>query len=147
MDGNIIHLTDQSVLKYVESNETEEDEEKDTLTADQWKSIDQMFKTGDPKIVEIDVTEKSKEVRQNIQKTLRVKYEDVGLSSYFGPVDGKTIMKIFKVEDKEERRRNDQRRISSSISQIKAQVYTQFVLYKENTSTMEALKQIARMLK
>ena len=143
MAGAIIHLSDQNAVKYVETNETEKG--VSMLTADQWKSTEKMIKTGDPKIVEIDVTEKSKEQRKNIQKTLRVKYEDV--SSESGPVDGKTIMKIFKLEDKEERRRNDQRRISSSISHIPAQVYTQFVLYKENTSTMEAIRQIARMLK
>jgi hypothetical protein len=142
MAGAIIHLSDQNVVKYVETNETEKG--VSLLTADQWKSIDQMFKTGDPKIVAIDVTKKSKEQREDIQKTLRVKYEDV--SSESGPVDGKTIMKIFKLEDKEERRRNDQRRISSR-SHIVAQVYTQFVLYKENTSTMEGIRQIARMLK
>jgi tRNA pseudouridine13 synthase len=136
MDGNIIHLTDQSVLKYVESNETEEDD-MDILTAEQWKSVERMIKTGDPKVVEIDVTEKSKEVQQKIHKILRAKYQEIISNS--GPVDDKTIMKIFKMEGEEQRRRNDQRRLSS--------VYTRFVLYKENTSTMEALKQIARILK
>jgi tRNA pseudouridine13 synthase len=136
MDGNIIHLTDQSVVKYVESNETEEDD-MDILTAEQWKSVERMIKTGDPKVVEIDVTEKSKEVQQKIHKILRAKYQEIISNS--GPVDDKTIMKIFKMEGEEQRRRNDQRRLSS--------VYTRFVLYKENTSTMEALKQIARILK
>jgi hypothetical protein len=125
MDGNVVHLTDQSVVKYVVSDETEEVEESDILTADQWKSTEKMIKTGDPKIVDIDVTEKSKEVQQNIHKTLRVKYEDV--SRHSGPVDGKTIMK------------SDGRRMSS--------VYTQFVLYKENLSTVKAVELISRLLK
>jgi tRNA pseudouridine13 synthase len=139
MDGNIIHLTDRTDVKYVETNEKEEVEESDILTADQWKSIEKMVKTGDPKIVEIDVTEKSKEVRQKIHKTLRAKYEDDNITSNSGPVDGKTIMKIFKMEGRQERRQNDQRRMRS--------VYTQFVLYKENLSTMEAVNTIARVLK
>ena len=114
-------------------------EESDVLTADQWKIIETMAKTGDPKIVEIDVTEKSKEERQNIHKIVRTKYEDENITSNSGPVDGKTIMKIFKMEGKQERRRNEQRRMGS--------IYTQFVLYKENLSTMEAVGTIARVLK
>jgi tRNA pseudouridine13 synthase len=139
MGGTVVHLTNQSVVKYVESNETVEGEEVEVLTADQWKSVERMIKTGDPKVVEIDVTEKSKELRQAIHKCLRVNYEDDNITSNSEPVDGKTIMKIFKMEGEEEKRRNDQRRMSS--------VYTQFVLYKENLSTMEAINTIARVLK
>lgn len=139
MDGNIIHLTDQTIVKYVESNDTETVEESDVLTADQWNSIEAMVKTGDPKTVEIDVTEKSKEERQNIHKIVRTKYEEENITSNSGPVDGRTIMKIFKMEGKQERRRNEKRRMGS--------IYTQFVLYKENLSTMEAVNTIARVLK
>lgn len=139
MDGSIIHLTDQTIVKYVESNDTETVEESDVLTVDQWKSIEAMVKTGDPKTVEIDVTEKSKEERQNIHKIVRTKYEEENITSNSGPVDGRTIMKIFKMEGKQERRRNEKRRMGC--------IYTQFVLYKENLSTMEAVNTIARALK
>nr|CAH0108075.1 unnamed protein product [Daphnia galeata] len=134
MDGTIVHLTDRNDVKYVERHETEE---VNIFTAEQWEKIEVMIKTGDPKMVEFDITDKSKEVRQNIHKTLRAKYEDVKSNSVH--VDGKTIMKIFKMEGEEQTRRNDQRRLSK--------VYTQFVLYKENTSTMEAINTIARVLK
>ena len=139
MDGNVIHLTDQTPIKYVETNETEAVDASDILTADQWKSIEAMVKTGDPNTVEIDVTEKSKLERQNIHKALRTKYENENITSNSRPVDNKTIMKIFKMEGRQEKRRNDQRRMCS--------VYTQFVLYKENLSTMEAVNTIARVLK
>lgn len=140
MDGSVIHLTDQSNVNYVTPPPTiAAEEQHSVLTADEWKNIEDMVKNGDPKQVEIDVTDKSKEERQNIHKIVRAKYEDDNVTSNSGPVDGKTIMKIFKMEGRKERRRNDNRRMGS--------IYTQFVLYKENLSTMEAVNTIARILR
>lgn len=140
MNGTVIHLTDQSIVDYVSPPPSVDlAEQHNLLTAEQWKNIEDMVNNGDPKQVEIDVTEKSKEERQNIHKILRTKYEDEDVTSNSAPVDGKTIMKIFKMEGRKERRRNKQRRMGS--------IYTQFVLYKENQTTMEAVNTIARILR
>ncbi|KAI9561011.1 hypothetical protein GHT06_011967 [Daphnia sinensis] len=140
MNGTVIHLTDQSIVEYVAPPPSVElAEQQSVLTTEQWKNIEDMLKNGDPKQVEIDVTEKSKEERQNIHKIVRARYKDENVASNSAPVDGKTIMKIFKIEGRKERRRNDQLRMRS--------IYTQFVLYKENLSTMEAVGTIARILK
>ncbi|XP_057372375.1 pseudouridylate synthase 7 homolog [Daphnia carinata] len=140
MNGTVIHLTDQSIVEYVAPPPTVAlAEQQNVLTPEQWKNIEDMVKNGDPKQVEIDVTEKSKEERQNIHKIVRTKYEDENVTSNSAPVDGRTVMKIFKMEGRQERRQNDKRRMGC--------MYTQFVLYKENQSTMEAVNTVARIIK
>lgn len=129
MDGNIVELTNTSEpMDQIEAKKVVSEEELAVLTKDQWMSIEEMVKSDEPKTVEIDVTEKSKDERQNIHKVLRLQYEKVVSNSV--PVDGKTIMKIFKSTTTNKDRRST--------------AYTQFVLYKENLSTMEAISALAR---
>ena len=136
MDGTVVHLTDQSIPEYLETTTTTEEQKAELLTlltTDQWNSLEDMMKSEDPKTVEIDVTDKNKEERQDIHKALRIKFE--GITSNSENVANKTVMKIFKLGQSNRRERKPVRTTNR---------YTQFVMYKENISTMDAINTIAR---
>lgn len=133
MDGIVVHLTNQDIPDGETPGKDEEitEEELGVLTFEQWNEIDEMMHSEEKKEVTVDITKKTKPERQAIHKVLRRKY--AGITSNSGPVDGKTIMKIFKHDGK-----TDQR--------ISRHRFTQFVMYKENVNTMEALQILGRRL-
>lgn len=94
-----------------------------------------MVKTGKPEIVKIDVTGKGTAEKKKIRRILKMKYDDIDNNS--ATIDGKTIMTVFK-----KRKKNRQGQ-----QQGNNYNYTQFVLYKENQTTVEALNTIAQKLK
>lgn len=137
MDGTVVHLTDQSVPAYEEPKVLLTEEQKlAVLTAEQWSSLEEMIKSEEPKTVEIDVTEKSKADRQSIHKAVRSQFDNITSNSE--QVDNRTVMKIFKLDKTKKQNGRNGRcvRITNP--------YTQFVLYKENLSTMEAISAVAR---
>ncbi len=137
MDGTVVHLTDQSVPTYEEPKVPLTEEQKlAVLTAEQWSSLEEMIMSKEMKTVEIDVTEKSKAERQSIHKAVRSQFDDITSNSV--QVDNRTVMKIFKFDKtiKQNGRNGHNVRITNP--------YTQFVLYKENLSTMEAVSAVAR---
>ena len=81
----------------------------------------------------IDVSGKSKEERLSIHRVLRAKYE--GIVSNTKMEDGKSIMEVSNIGNKKRETRWN------------GPAYTQFVLYKENTSTVDAINDLARKLK
>lgn len=127
MEGQTVVLTDQTLPEPpVETAPKEED----CLTAEEWKSVEDMMASDEKKVIEIDVTAKSKEERVNIHKALRSKFKDQ-IASNSAPVGDKTIMKIFK-------------HASNKKGRWTGPPYLEFVLYKENLSTLEAISIISR---
>lgn len=131
MDGNIVHLTNQDIPQDDIQTAEVTEEEMSVLTFEQWNEIDEMVNSEEKKEVSIDITKKTKPERLAIHKVLRRKY--TGITSNSGPIDGKTIMKIFKSEGNQDLRRQRPK-------------YTQFVMYKENVNTMDALQIMARRI-
>ena len=131
LQGDVVHLTDQSVPD-IKAAESSPEVDARLLSEENWKEIEEMM-TVDGKSVEIDVTDKSKEERISIHKALRAKYD--GIISNTRAVDGKSIMEIVNPSDK----KKDTRWIGPA--------YTQFVLYKENMTTVEAIGELSRQLR
>lgn len=134
MDGRTVWLTDQSVPALPEELECPSIAEQSSslLTQEDWNNIEDMMTSEEKKTVELDVTDKTKEERIAIHQALRAKYKAM-IASNSVPEDGKTIMKIFKhVADKRQNIRWN------------GPPFLEFVLYKENLSTMEAIAVIAR---
>lgn len=132
MDSEIVHLTHQTIPEAPE--EPFEESIFQMLSSEQWTQIKEMMGSEEKKTVEIDVTEKSKEERLNIHKALRAKYKS-GIASNSEPVDGRTVMKIFKHSGSNKSRDN---------KQPWKPPFIQFVMYKENLSTQEAISGMAR---
>lgn len=134
VQGNVIHLTDQS-LPVEPSSLMDEETFLAVLTAEEWSGIDSVMKSEESEkaTFELDVTPKTKAERNAIHKALKFKYGKC-LASNSEPQDGKTIMKIFKHTTSH----GSWRRPPMPAP------YLQFVMYKENLSSMEAIQSIAR---
>ncbi|XP_057372369.2 pseudouridylate synthase 7 homolog, partial [Daphnia carinata] len=137
LDRSIVHLTTKHSpgSSFVVKRYPTEEEQLAVFEAEKWNTIEDMVESGKPEVVEIDVTGKSKAEKKKMQKILKMKYDDVVNTTV--SVDGKNILKIFK-KRKNNRQGRQQRKVST---------YTQFVMYKENHTTMEALNTIAQKLK
>ena len=164
MLGNVVHLTDQTLpVKLVEDDSLTEEQIK-SLSKEEWDSIENLVQdtAAEGTVVEFDVTSKSKEERNIIHKAIRKKFK--GITSDSAPtLDGKTVMKVRKVSilwfkstiflltfsliylfnqyNSANEKRKDTRNTWTGPP------YLQFVLYKENTSTMDAISNIARRTK
>lgn len=133
-DGNVVHLTGQDIPLVVEKSRPDV---SSALSDEQLKAIEEVFQSEEPKTFEIDVTNIDKEERNKIHLAVRSKYENILSNSEH--VDGRTILKIFKAAPGKMLRRERSKREGAP--------YTQFVMYKENMSTMEAVSSIARRLR
>ena len=133
MEGNIVVLTNQTLPEVPKDDPVEGLE--NALTAEEWSSVEDMMNSQEKKTVEIDVTEKTKEDRLKMHKALRAKYQSL-VTSNSGPSGDKTIMKVFKHEKGGGGYRTNQT--------TQEPPFLEFVMYKENLSTMEAISSIAR---
>lgn len=135
--GNVVHLTNQTIPKVPVDEPKPEDIDTSHLTAEQWSAVDEMMKSEEPvaklKPITVDVTDKSKEERLAIHQALRQKYQDIASNS--DTVDGKCTMVISKIKPG----RRDPRQ--------KRPPFIKFVLFKENLSTLEAISNLARIMK
>ena len=132
LEGNVVHLTDQSIPPEEKIQQEVLDLGNSLLTTENWEAIDEVMKT-EGETTKIDVSGKSKEERLSIHRVLRAKYE--GIVSNTKMEDGKSIMEVSNIGNKKRETRWN------------GPAYTQFVLYKENTSTVDAINDLARKLK
>jgi len=135
--GNIVRLTNQTIPKVPCNDPKPEDIDTSHLTAEQWSAIDEMMKSEEPiaklEPIKFDVTDKSKEQRTAIHQALRQKYQDVASNSE--TVDEKCTMTISKTKPGKKDHRQ------------KRPPFTKFVMFKENLSTLEAISNLARIMK
>jgi hypothetical protein len=132
LEGNVVHLTDQSIPPEEKTQQEVLDLGNSLLTPENWEAIDEVMKT-EGKTTKIDVSGKSKEERLAIHQVLRAKYE--GIVSNTKSEDGKSIMEVSNIGNKKRENRWN------------GPAYTQFVLYKENASTVDTINDLARKLK
>lgn len=136
-DGEEVHLTNLDPPEFKEEDIAVilPEELAVLLTEEQWKSVDAMMKSADKTTVDIDVTDLDKEKRQRIHLALRQKFQNIS-SNTKQQVNGKHIMSIFQHNGKERRDYN----------KMKVPIL-EFVLYKENMSTNDAISSIARRVR
>lgn len=139
MDGMEIHLTDLKMPVDVEFVHMarlaiEEfpitEQQLAVLTAEEWKSIEDIITSKESQTVQINVREKTKQERKEIGRIISIKYKGLNFKT------SNNVM-IVSVSPKCER---ECVRIRDPPHEL---LCVQFVLYKENLSTMEAIAKLA----
>ena len=136
MDGMEIHLTDQELPVDVEflHKTTKEfpsmEQQLAVLTAEEWKIIEDIIISKKSQTAQINVLGKTKQERMEIARIISIKYEGLCCKTL------KNVMNVS-INPKWE---NECVRIREPPHEL---MCTQFVLYKENLSTMEAIAKLA----